>query len=88
MDRHLFLAYSLISVLIYFLLTPYSACAENKQAFQFTKKPAIQQVKPKKPVKIKLHRNANGEYIWDLTGDSVDEIVRADSRLKKLLKLE
>ena len=90
MDRHFFLGYSLVSVLIYFLLTPYSECADNKwpQTFQFTKKPEIQQVKPKKPVKIKLHRNANGEYVWDLTGDSVDDIVRADSRLKKLLKLE
>ena len=69
---------------------PHAFSADNKkpQTFQFTKKPEIQQVKPKKPVKIKLHRNANGEYTWDLTGDSVDEIVRADSRLKKLLKLE
>src|SRR5574340_80048 len=62
--------------------------AEQKPPMQFAKKPEIQQVKPKKPVRIKLHRNANGEYTWDLTGDNVDEIVRADARLKKLLKLE
>jgi hypothetical protein len=48
----------------------------------------IQNIKPKKPVKIKLHRNTNGEYTWDISGDNADEIYRADSRLKKLLKIE
>ncbi len=48
----------------------------------------IQNIKPKKPVKIRLHRNANGEYTWDITGDNPDDIYRADSRLKKLLKIE
>jgi len=73
-----------------FFALPVATGADNKgpQTFHVTKKPEIQQVKPKKPVRIKLHRNANGEYTWDLTGDSVDEIVRADTRLKKLLKLE
>ncbi|MCC6347873.1 MAG: hypothetical protein IT388_11850 [Nitrospirales bacterium] len=58
------------------------------QAFHFAKNPEIQQVKPKKPVRIKLHRGAKGEYSWDLSGDSVDDVVRADSRLRKLLKVE
>lgn len=80
------------SGLIFLLLSvspdAFPADSKGPQTHQFTKKPEIQQVKPKKPVKIKLHRNANGEYTWDLTGDNVDEIVRADSRLRKLLKLE
>jgi hypothetical protein len=52
------------------------------------KQPEIQQVKPKKPVKIKLKRSTDGKYTWDLTGDDVDEIIRADKRLKKLLNIE
>jgi hypothetical protein len=48
----------------------------------------IQNIKPKKPVRIKLHRNANGEYTWDITGDNPDDVCRADTRLKKLLKIE
>lgn len=60
----------------------------DKDSFQFKKQPEIQQVKPKKPVKIKLKRSAEGKYAWELTGDDVDEIVRADRKLKKLLKVE
>lgn len=52
------------------------------------KQPEIQQIKPKKPVKIKLKRTSDGKYTWDLTGDDVDEIVRADRRLKKQLNIE
>lgn len=60
----------------------------DKDSFQFKKQPEIQQVKPKKPVKIKLKRSSDGKYAWELTGDDVDEIVRADRKLKKLLKVE
>jgi hypothetical protein len=64
-----------------------TAFAEDKN-FQFKKQTEIQQVKPKKPVKIKLKRLAEGKYTWDLSGDDVDEIIKADKRLKKLLKIE
>jgi hypothetical protein len=71
------------------VLLPYCVFgAEQKPQMQFSKDAQIQQVKPQKPVKIKLHRTAKGEYSWDLTGDNVDEIVKADSRLRKLLKVE
>lgn len=56
--------------------------------FQAARDKEIQQVKPRKPVRVKLHRNAKGEYSWDLTGDNVDEVVRADKRLKRLLNIE
>jgi hypothetical protein len=62
--------------------------AAEKNEIQLKKQPEIQQVKPHKPVKIKLHRTAKGEYSWDLTGDSVDEIVKADKRLRILLKVD
>ncbi|MBA4349046.1 MAG: hypothetical protein C0415_03540 [Thermodesulfovibrio sp.] len=61
---------------------------QGVQPLQIKKNQEIQQIKPKKPVRIKLHRNANGEYSWDITGDNPDEIYRADSRLRKLLKIE
>jgi cytochrome c oxidase assembly protein Cox11 len=73
---------------VFCLLIAYAAGAEKSQQFQFSKNQEIQQVKPKKPVRIKLHRNAKGDYSWDLTGDNVDEVIQADRRLRKLLKIE
>lgn len=62
--------------------------AAEKADFQFKKQPEIQQVKPQKPVKVKLHRNAKGEYSWELSGDNVDEIVNQDKKLRKLLRIQ
>lgn len=75
-----------LSISIIFILS--FVFSEDNKNFQFKKQPEIQQVKPKKPVKIKLKRSVDGKYTWDLLGDDVDEIVMADRRLKKLLKLE
>ena len=55
---------------------------------QVTKDKVLQYAKPKKPIKIKLHRDKKGEYSWDITGESVDEIIKADKRLRQLLKEE
>jgi len=65
-----------------------SVFSEDNKNFQIKKQPEIQQVKPKKPVKIKLRRSAEDRYTWEITGDDADEIVRADRRLRKLLKIE
>lgn len=65
-----------------------SVFAQDNKNIQFKKQPEIQQVKPKKPVKIKLKRLAEDKYTWEITGDDVDDIVRADRRLRKLLKIE
>jgi len=62
-----------------------SAYAAEKDNFQFKKQPELQQIKPKKPVKIKLRRSAKDEYIWELTGDDADEILKTDKRLRKML---
>lgn len=81
---------SLIFIIFCFYPLPVH-CAEKPQIvqkFQYTKSPEIQQVKPKKPVKIKLKRGAKGDYSWDLSGDNVDDIVRTDKRLRKLLEIE
>jgi hypothetical protein len=65
-----------------------SAFSVENKSIQIKKQPEIQQIKPKKPVKIKLKRSAEGRYTWELSGDDVDEIVKADKRLKKLLGIE
>ncbi len=54
----------------------------------FTTDPEIKQIKPKKPVRIKLRRTVAGEYTWTLTGDNVDEVLRVDTLLRKRLKME
>lgn len=74
--------------ILLFLFTGGSVSAAEKTDFQFRKQTEIQQVRPQKPVKIKLHRNAKGEYSWDLNGDNVDEIVNMDRKLRKLLKIQ
>lgn len=78
---------TVLPVLAGLLFAVYGIAAE-KTDFQFKKQPEIQQVKPQKPVKVKLHRNAKGEYSWELSGDNVDEIVNQDRKLRKLLKIQ
>jgi hypothetical protein len=87
--------YLCIVVAMLILFTPCLMDAADKpqpqpqqQGFVMSKDKEIQHIAPKKPVRVKLHRSAKGEYSWDLTGDSVDEVVRADKRLKKQLNLE
>lgn len=70
-----------------FLITV-SVFSQDTRTFQVKKQPEIQQVKPKKPAKIKLRRSAENKYTWEITGDDVDEIIRADRRIRKLLKIE
>lgn len=84
--RVMIASFVIISLVVF--VAYYTVSSEQRQPLQFSKDPQIQQIKPKKPVKIRLHRNAKGEYSWDLTGDSVDEVVKTDTRLRKLLKVE
>jgi hypothetical protein len=76
------------SVFFLALFIAEGAVSAEKSDFQFKKQPEIQQLKPQKLVKIKLHRNAKGEYSWDLSGDNVDEMVNTDRKLRKLLKIQ
>lgn len=85
MKKILLLACTSISAIIF--LYGLSFPVENKP-LQIKKQPEIQQIKPKKPVKIKVKRSPEGKYTWELAGDDVDEIVRVDKRLKKLLVVE
>jgi hypothetical protein len=65
-----------------------SAFPAHGDGFQIKKEPELQQIRPKKPVNIKLKRTAKGEYSWELSGDDVDEIVRTDQRLRKMLHVK
>ncbi|GLI54181.1 MULTISPECIES: hypothetical protein [Thermodesulfovibrio] len=62
--------------------------SQPQPQIQASKDKLLQYAKPKKPVKIKLHRDKKGEYSWDITGENADEIIRADKRLRQLLKEE
>ncbi|MBI5187617.1 MAG: hypothetical protein HZA07_00870 [Nitrospirae bacterium] len=72
-------------VILFFSIAAFSTEKDN---FHFKKQPEIQQVKPKKPVKIKLKRSAEGKYTWELTGDDVDEVVKTDRQLRKMLNIK
>jgi hypothetical protein len=84
--KKLFFIFTVILVSLHLTLIPVFS-ADNKP-LQIKKQPEIQQIRPKKPVKIKLKRTGEGKYTWDLTGDDLDEIVKADKKLRKLLNLE
>jgi hypothetical protein len=86
MQKKTFLVVMALSVSIFLLL--HFASAEEKKFLQIKKQPEIQQVRPRKPVRIRLKRSAEGKYTWELSGDDVDQIVRTDKRLKKLLNIE
>lgn len=70
------------------VLIPVSVNAAEKEGFQFKKQPELQQIKPKKPVKIKLRRSPKDEYTWELAGDDAEEIVKTDRRLRKMLNVQ
>ncbi len=61
---------------------------ENKQQPVFKEVPQIQEIKPEKPPKIKLKRNAKDDYSWEISGEDVDEVIKIDRRLKSKLKPE
>jgi hypothetical protein len=62
-------------------------CQAEKENMQFTKQSELQQIKPKKPVRIKLRRTEKDGYVWELSGDDVDEIAKTDRKLRKMLNV-
>ena len=45
----------------------------------------LRAIRPKKPVKVQLKRNAKGTYSWDIKGDDVEEIIAVDKRLREAI---
>lgn len=40
-------------------------------------------INTQKPVKISLKRKPNGTYSWDISGNDVDSILKADKKLRE-----
>ncbi|NJD54935.1 MAG: hypothetical protein FIA94_00860 [Nitrospirae bacterium] len=76
-----------IFLIIVLTMISVTACAADKEDLQVKKQPELQQIKPKKPVKIKLRRSPKDEYTWELSGDDADEIVKTDRKLRKMLNV-
>lgn len=74
------------AVIVVFSLAAPLTASDDGGNFRFRKDPELQQIRPKKPVKIKLKRTAKDDYTWELTGDDADEILRIDRKLKEALK--
>ena len=77
-----------VLIAAFMLLFVSVAYPADKENFQFRKQPELQQIKTKKPVKIKLKRTSKDEYTWEVTGDDADEIVRTDKKLRKMLNVQ
>lgn len=71
--------------LVLILMLPLHSCnsSDSKEKEVFKQLPEIQEIKPRKPVKIKLKRNASGSYSWEVSGDDADKIIEADKRLRE-----
>jgi hypothetical protein len=74
-----------IAVVFFLVFAVPETYSAEKDNFQFKKQAELQQIRPKKPVRIKLKRTAKDEYSWELSGDDADEIVQTDRRLRKML---
>lgn len=81
----------LIAVSLFTLLVPVVACNKsdsNQKESVFKQLPEIKEIRPEKPVRIKLKRNAGGSYSWELNGDDADKVLAADKKLRESLKNE
>ena len=87
MDRKKIITIVLAVIAASFLLWGF-LYSEESQEFTYRENTEIKNVKPKKPIKIKLKRTSVGKYSWDLTGDDVDEIVKTDKQLRNQLGIK
>ncbi|UCD34310.1 MAG: hypothetical protein JSU90_08395 [Nitrospiraceae bacterium] len=75
--------------LIVLLMMPVLSCADregNQREAVFTKIPEIAEIRPERPVKIRLKRNAEGDYSWELNGDDAGKVMQADRMLREGIK--
>ena len=78
-----------MTLLVVILFSPMHACSgtdDKEERAVFKSEPELQGIKPRTPVKIKLKRNKDGEYAWDLNGSDADEVLKVDKKLKESLK--
>ena len=70
------------------MLLPAYACTESSEGrkeITFKQQPEIIEIRPQRPVKIKLKRGTTGQYSWDLSGDDAEKVLEADRKLKEEL---
>lgn len=79
------LHHSILMISVLLMMCACSKSGSSQQTAVFTQDPEIREIKPQKPVQIKLKRNASGSYSWELKGDNADRIIEVDSRLKGAL---
>jgi hypothetical protein len=81
----------LIAIMLIFILLPVQSCTgsdDEEKPAAFKSIPEIQSIKPRKPVKIKLKRNASGKYSWEISGDNADKVLEANKQLEKDLGMK
>jgi predicted secreted protein len=74
------------AVLCAFLICICSFSYAADAGTQFQRDQKIAAVKQYKPVKIKLKGDSSGKCSWELSGDNVKEILRADARIRRYVK--
>ncbi len=60
--------------------------ATGTKELELKKDETLSQIKPEKPVRIKLKRKDNGEYSWEIKGDNAEKIIEADKKLSNYTK--
>jgi hypothetical protein len=78
----------LAAVLFIVLFSGIIACSgsdSGRQESVFKRVPEIAEIRPGSPVKIKLKRNGDGDYSWELSGDDAEKVLKADRKLKEAL---
>ncbi|GAB4533955.1 MAG: hypothetical protein Fur0020_00090 [Thermodesulfovibrionia bacterium] len=58
----------------------------NQKGLEYQTVSEIKDVKPEKPIRVKLKRDKNGEYSWEISGEDVDRIIETDKRIRGSVK--
>ena len=69
-----------------FLLLACTDSERKAELIDFKELPAIREIKPQKPVRIKLKRNASGSYSWELNGNDADKVLQLNKKLAESLE--
>jgi len=79
---------TIIAVMLGCCLSAPAWAGDAKPGLKFGTDPKIAAVKPRSPVEIKLKRDKDGTYTWEIKGGDADEILRIDSKLREKLTTE
>ena len=82
---------NVLLLMVFLVILFIYACSRTEDKQQqpvFKQVPQIQEIKPERPAKIKLKRDSKEGYSWEISGDDVEEIIKADKKLRNDLKSE